>query len=246
MNRSSRPPSTKTSASPTVPTVSPTAPAATWRRADLDALVGLGMRPERDATCGHRLGHARRSRCQRDRGRRSAPAYRSSLGQPEKASVGRTGSDPAACQEPRFDAAVIRGKIPRQEGAADAMTISQPRGLALETIAEVDPDLWAGDAGRATPPARQHRADRQRELRLCRGHGGPGQLADQQVRRGPARQALLRRLRVRRRRRDAGPGARARAVSRAPSTSTSSRTRAPRPTWPPTSASSSPATGSWA
>ena len=42
----------------------------------------------------------------------------------------------------------------------------------------------------------------------------------------------------------ARPGARARAVSRARSTSTSSRTRAPRPTWPPTSASSSRATGS--
>ena len=40
----------------------------------------------------------------------------------------------------------------------------------------------------------------------------------------------------------AGPGA----LPRAPSTSTSSRTPARRPTWPPTSASSSPATGSWA
>ena len=41
---------------------------------------------------------------------------------------------------------------------------------------------------------------------------GAGLLADQQVRRGPARQALLRRLRVRRRRRDARPGAGAGAV----------------------------------
>ena len=41
------------------------------------------------------------------------------------------------------------------------------------------------------------------------GDGGPGLVADQQVRRGPARQALLRRLRVRRRGRAARPGARA-------------------------------------
>ena len=39
-----------------------------------------------------------------------------------------------------------------------------------------------------------------------------GSLAHQQVRRGPARQALLRRLRVRGRRRAARPGARAGAV----------------------------------
>ncbi len=71
-----------------------------------------------------------------------------------------------------------------------------------------------GDARRAPAPARQDRADRQRELHLRRGDGSPGLVADQQVRRGPARQALLRRLRVRRRRRASRPGARPRALPR--------------------------------
>ena len=65
------------------------------------------------------------------------------------------------------------------------------------------------DGGRAPSPDGQDRADRQRELHLRRGERGAGLVADQQVRRGPARQALLRRLRARRRRRE--PRARARA-----------------------------------
>ena len=68
------------------------------------------------------------------------------------------------------------------------------------------------DAGGAPPPARQDRAHRERELRLRGRDGGAGQLADQQVRRGPAGQALLRRLRVRGHRRAARPGAGARPV----------------------------------
>ena len=74
------------------------------------------------------------------------------------------------------------------------------------------PGALGGDAGGASSAARQDRAHRERELRLRRRDGGAGQLADQQVRRGPARQALLRRLRVRGHRRAAGPGARARPV----------------------------------
>ena len=67
------------------------------------------------------------------------------------------------------------------------------------------PRALGRDGGRAPPPARQDRADRERELHLRGRHGGPGQLAHQQVRRGPAGQALLRRLRVRRHRRATSP-----------------------------------------
>ena len=122
----------------------------------------------------------------------------------------------------------------------------RPEGPGARIHRGAGPRPLGGDARRAPPPARQDRADRQRELRLGRGDGGAGLVADQQVRRGPARQALLRRLRVRRRRRAARPGACPGPLSRVPSTSTSSRIRAPRPTWPPISACSSRATGSWA
>ena len=94
------------------------------------------------------------------------------------------------------------------------MTISPASGLALESIADVDPGPLGGDARRAPAPARQDRADRERELHLGRGHGSPGLVAHEQVRRGPARQALLRRLRVRRHRRAARPGARPRSLPR--------------------------------
>ena len=67
--------------------------------------------------------------------------------------------------------------------------------------------------------------------------------ADEQVRRGLSRQALLRRLRGRRRDR-ADSRSTARRSSSAPSTRTSSRTRAPRRTWPSTWPRSSRATRS--
>ena len=70
---------------------------------------------------------------------------------------------------------------------------------------------------------------------FARGARGAGLVAHQQVRRGPARQALLRRLRVRRRWSSASPRSARWPSSRAPSTSTSSPTRARRRTWPPTS-----------
>ncbi len=60
---------------------------------------------------------------------------------------------------------------------------------------------------RARPPARHPRDDRERELRPPRRARGPGQRADQQVRRGLPGQALLRRLRGGRQGREPGPRA---------------------------------------
>ena len=124
------------------------------------------------------------------------------------------------------------------------MTISETRGLALESIADVDPVLWEAMQGERR---RQHD-----NIELIASENyvsaavmeAQGSWLTNKYAEGLPGQALLRRLRVRRRRRDAGPGASAGPVSRAPSTSTSSRTRARRPTWPPISASSSRATGS--
>ena len=61
-----------------------------------------------------------------------------------------------------------------------------------------------GARTRARPPAAHAGDDRLGELRPGRGAGVPGLGADQQVRRGVPRPALLRRLRVRGRRRAAG------------------------------------------
>ena len=88
---------------------------------------------------------------------------------------------------------------------------------------------------RARPPALEHRADRERELRLRGGLRGAGLVAHQQVRRRPARASATTAAASS----WTGRAARRRSApwrsSRAPSTSTSSRTRARRPTWPPTS-----------
>ena len=82
------------------------------------------------------------------------------------------------------------------------------RGDRLGAAGRRRPRAVGGHSRRGRPPALEDRADRQRELHLRGGDGGAGLAAHQQVRRGPARQALLRRLRVRGRRRAAGPGAR--------------------------------------
>ena len=107
----------------------------------------------------------------------------------------------------------VRGKIgaegPRQKESARHEHLARQRPCARVHRTGGSGPL-GGDAGRTAPPARQHRAHRQRELRVRGGHGSPGLVAHQQVRRGPAGQALLRRLRVRRRRRAARPGPRAR------------------------------------
>ena len=96
------------------------------------------------------------------------------------------------------------------KGVGDTMTISPPTGLALESIAEVDPVLWEAMLGERRRQHDKIELIASENYVVRRGHGGPGLLADQQVRRGPAGQALLRRLRVRRRRRAARPGARPR------------------------------------
>jgi hypothetical protein len=71
-----------------------------------------------------------------------------------------------------------------------------------------------GGAGGDRSPGRPHRADRVRELREPRRARGAGVGADEQVRRGLPRQALLRRLRVRRHRRGARDRAREEALRR--------------------------------
>ena len=83
---------------------------------------------------------------------------------------------------------------------------------AWAPIAEVDPELWAA------MEAERHRQTDKIELIASEnyvfagGERGAGLLAHQQVRRGAARQALLRRLRARGRRREPGQDPRARAV----------------------------------
>ena len=69
-----------------------------------------------------------------------------------------------------------------------------------------------GAEGRAASPARADRADRLGEHRLARRAGGGGLGADQQIRRGLSRPALLRRLRGGRQGRAAGHRARLQAV----------------------------------
>ena len=65
---------------------------------------------------------------------------------------------------------------------------------------------------RTRSAARRNRADRLGKHRLARRAGGAGFGADQQIRRGLSRPALLRRLPVRRHRRNAGDRARLQAV----------------------------------
>ena len=90
------------------------------------------------------------------------------------------------------------------------MAIAQETFEHLRTagLAEIDPEIADAARPRARAAARPDRADRVRELHLAVGARGDRLDADQQVRRGLSRQALLRRLRGRRR--DRGAGARAR------------------------------------
>ena len=83
---------------------------------------------------------------------------------------------------------------------------------AWAPIAEVDPELWA-----AMEAERHRQADKieliaSENYVYAAGPRGAGLVAHEQVRRGPAGQALLRRLRARGRRRGAGPRAGPRAV----------------------------------
>ena len=96
-------------------------------------------------------------------------------------------------------------------------TTRRSRGLVRHGRRATPADRWPGD-------------DRLGELHQPGGHAGRRQRADQQVRRGLSRPALLRRLRVRRRRRSGSPST-GRSSCSAPSTPTSSRTPGRRPTW---------------
>ena len=81
--------------------------------------------------------------------------------------------------------------------AADELEFFRTAGLTT-----VDPDIAALLGPRARPAARSDRADRVGELHVAVGHRGGRLRADQQVRRGLPREAVLRRLRGRRRDRD--------------------------------------------
>ncbi len=226
MNRSSNPAPAKTSASPSVATVNPAAPAASWRRPNSRLLCVFAC--GRSATPRSRMAAAIRSILASTRSRSTttagvsiaarAPAssQASSIAPPHPGRVGGVRRH-------------VRGKIPPggrrrscgggrgTRGAAGRSRRHDEHlrsgGPGARTHRGAGPGPVGGDARRATPPARQDRADRQRELRLGGGHAGAGLVADQQVRRGPARQALLRWLRVRRRGRAARPGARPGALS---------------------------------
>ena len=104
-----------------------------------------------------------------------------------------------------------------------------------------DPEIAARIDDERRRQTRDARADRVGEFRQPRGARGARLGAHQQVRRGAAGQALLRRLRVRRRGREPGASSGWSGCS-APITPTCSRTRAPRRTSRRTSRSPSPAT----
>ena len=123
-----------------------------------------------------------------------------------------------------------------------AMTISQPRGLALETIAEVDPGPVAAMQGERR---RQHdnieliASENYVSAAVMEAQGAgsptstPKAYPESAITAGASSSTSPRRW----------PSERALALFPARSTSTCSRTRAPRPTWLRTSACSSPATG---
>ena len=59
MKTSVHPPATNTSASDTVATVMPAAPASSWRAAILEALVRLRLRSQRESPIPSQSGHRR-------------------------------------------------------------------------------------------------------------------------------------------------------------------------------------------
>ncbi len=107
------------------------------------------------------------------------------------------------------------GRVERRRGGGDRGRPGRSRderdGRRASRVGDgrgAGPRGLVRDARRGGPPALEDRADRERELHVRRGHGGPGVLAHEQVRGGPAGPALLRWLRVRRRRGAARPGSR--------------------------------------
>ena len=143
---------------------------------------------------------------------------------------------PARRQARRSPGGSARCPIARPRSPSDGAGRARPQardapagGFFERSLERDDPELAAALGAGARAPAEPDRADRVGEHRQPGGARRPGLGADQQVRRGLSRPALLRRLRVRRRRRGARDRARASSCSAAASP-TSSRTAARRPT----------------
>ena len=120
-------------------------------------------------------------------------------------------------ERPRATRARVRlarrsARVRRHRLAGDLHPSGGRAGRRLGVDLGPGPRAVGGDGGGASPPGGQDRADRERELRLRGGARGAGLVAHEQVRRGPAGQALLRRLRVRGHRREPRPRPRAGAV----------------------------------
>ena len=168
--------------------------------------TGLDDRRLHRATSPRSCGSVRSPR---NRSPRSSPPPASSSPAPERR---RSWEDShRACRRARGPSRWGRTSG-RKESAA--MTISETRGLALESIADVDPVLWEAMQGERR---RQHD-----NIELIASENyvsaavmeAQGSWLTNKYAEGPAGQALLRWLRVRRHRGNAGPGARAGPVSR--------------------------------
>src|SRR4051794_30722375 len=141
MNRSVRPASAKTSASPTVATVSPVAPAAIWRRAISTLLWVLAC--GRNAMPRSRINAAIALMRVSVRSRSTTTSGVSSAATSSSSSNPRIIGDLLVRGKIRPGHAVASGGWPRRQGRSRRpMTISPASGLALETIAQVDPVLW--------------------------------------------------------------------------------------------------------
>ncbi len=132
----------------------------------------------------------------------------------------------------------------RHERRIGKMMRIEERTEPPAVLRETDPEVDAAVRGEIRRQARQPGADRLGELREPRRARSAGLGADQQVRRGLSRQALVQRLRIRGRGRAAGHRAR-QGSSSAPNTPTCSRTAAAAPTWRSISPCCSRATRSW-
>ncbi len=137
----------------------PGRPGGQLATAHLDALVGLGMRPQVDPPFGHRAGHPRDRGLHAlevdDHGRRvdhGERRRREPRGHERRRGHGWQGPPRSGCRSWEDTPSVAPDELCRRVGGARGqegagMTMSQPRSLALESIAEVDPDLWAAMQG---------------------------------------------------------------------------------------------------
>ena len=127
---------------------------------ELEALVRLRVGPQGDAALAHSGGHPvdprldaievddDGRRVERRRSRHRGRAHRQHLG------CGRLGGAPVRGKIPRRAPGRRQGtarwaarRAARQEGVGDHDDLAQRRGLALESIAEVDPVLWEAMLG---------------------------------------------------------------------------------------------------